>query len=304
MALPDPKPILPYLGLFTLVTINPTEIAGCKIPTMHLPNLSIIQGTQFVKAPSTVSATAEKVARIFEPLALDDNTNLGMIPLSPDDQAFEEKRYWRMPVPAAAVFAALIERLPYDSSECVDIILANKIRDCLNLQSHGAYPHDDDAGGSDLSDDGGLSGGGGPSHGGGGGISSEGLSKRKDAGSESSAFSEKSKKKARKVLGEAGCCGEFSEASSEWLRSFPAPLTSFWNVDFPPVAQSQYGQSDRWGFASSTTPDDDVLAQSISTVGDDSDSENGRSECFLEYNPHPLIVLATRYICRKPSRQR
>ena len=226
MALPDPKPILPYLGLFTLVTINPTEVAGFKIPTMHLPNLSIIQGTQFVKVPSTVSATAEKVARIFEPLALDDNTpgNLGMIPLSPDDQAFEEKRYWRLPVPAVAIFAALIERLPYDSSECVDIILANNIRDFLNLQSHGAYPPDDDAGGSDLSDDGGLSGGGGPSHGGGGGISSEGLSKRKDAGSESSAFSEKGKKKARKTAGGVRGRGEFSEASSEGLHSFPAPL--------------------------------------------------------------------------------
>jgi hypothetical protein len=53
------------------------------------------------------------------------------------------------------------------------------------------------------------------------------------------------------------------------------------------VAQSQYGQSDRWGFASSTrTPDDDVLAQSTSTGRDDSDSENGRSECFLERKPH------------------
>jgi hypothetical protein len=200
VALPDPKPILPYLGLFTLVTINPNKTAGCKIPTMYWPKLSIIQGTQFVEAPSTVSATAAKAARIFESLALDDNIpgNLGTIPLSPDDQAFEEKRYWRRPISAAAICVALIERLPYDSSECVDIILANNIRDFLNLQSHIAYPQDDDARGSDLSDDGGLRGGGGPSHGGGGGISSEGLSKRKDAGSESRHSPKKAKRRPEK----------------------------------------------------------------------------------------------------------
>jgi hypothetical protein len=74
--LPEPKAILPYLGLFTMLTINPTEVTGFRIPTLHLPSLSILCGTKFVKA---TSATAEKVPRVFEPSALDDNTPLNLV---------------------------------------------------------------------------------------------------------------------------------------------------------------------------------------------------------------------------------
>jgi hypothetical protein len=38
--LPDLKAIIQYIGLFTLVTIDPTEAARDSIPTEHLPNLS------------------------------------------------------------------------------------------------------------------------------------------------------------------------------------------------------------------------------------------------------------------------
>jgi hypothetical protein len=72
--LPSAKAIFPYIGLFTMITINPTAVAGFDIQTPHLPSLSIIRGTKFVKASSNASATAEKVARIFEPLVLDNNT--------------------------------------------------------------------------------------------------------------------------------------------------------------------------------------------------------------------------------------
>ncbi|KAM6503454.1 hypothetical protein JOM56_000397 [Amanita muscaria] len=39
--LPDLKDIIPYIGLFTLVTLNPTGAAGDTINTPHLPSLSI-----------------------------------------------------------------------------------------------------------------------------------------------------------------------------------------------------------------------------------------------------------------------
>jgi uncharacterized membrane protein YgcG len=110
-----------------------------------------------------------------------------MIPISPRDPAFEEKRYWRLPVPAAAIFAALIARLQYDSSDCEDIVLANKILTVLMLKRYGM---DDGAGGSVPSGGGGLSGGrGGGGRGGGGGSSGSGRrqSKRKNAGGKSSA---------------------------------------------------------------------------------------------------------------------
>jgi hypothetical protein len=80
---------------------------------------------------SNTSPTAKKAACIFQSKAIDNNTPItfGMIPLSHQDQAFTETRYWRLPVSAAAIFAVLIERLAADSSECEDIMLASNIRD-------------------------------------------------------------------------------------------------------------------------------------------------------------------------------
>ena len=227
--LPDAKAIFPYLGLFTLVTLKPT---GSRILTTRLPSLSIMRGTKFVKAPSNTSATAKTAARIFEPLALDDNAplSLGVIPLSPQDQAFTEKRYWRFPVPTAAIFGALIERLTYDSSssECEDIVLAKNIRAILDLQSRNAYRPDRFAGGSGLSGDDGPSGGGGPEGGGssGGGPSAgdRRRSKRKGTSGKSSSPSGKDKKKARKVSGGNDGTGDCSEASGELIRTFRLPL--------------------------------------------------------------------------------
>jgi hypothetical protein len=212
--LPNAKAIFPYLGLFTMVTINPTQATGNSIPMPYLPSLSIIRGFKFVKAPSNTSPTAKKAARIFQSKAIDNNTPItfGTIPLSHQDQAFTETRYWRLPVSAAAIFAVLIERLAADSSECEDIMLANNIWDILNLQSRNAYPLDDDARGSPS--------GGGPSGGGG-----RGGSKRKDTGGESSSSPGKGKKKARKASGGGdgtGDCGELITTFQLPLQNHPA----------------------------------------------------------------------------------
>jgi hypothetical protein len=187
LGIPDPKSIQPYLGLFTLVTLNPADLARISIPTMYLPPLFKVRGHRFIHAPSNVSATANNVARIFDPLTIDENTptSHGLIPLSPQNAEFSQKRYWRLPVLPMAILAALFERLQLDSSGCDDIKIAKDIRSILDLHTRGQYPQA--AGGS--GDDG-------PSRGGGGRSSS----KRKASDSESNASSDQGKKNARKVV--------------------------------------------------------------------------------------------------------
>ena len=186
MELPDAKAIFPYLGLFTLVTLNPKRVIGERISTQFLPPLSIIHGKKIVKARSNTLPTSKNVARIFEPLALvnDSPFTPGAIPISPDGQAFEEKRYWRIPIPPAPIFAALIERLNYDSSECQDIKLVQTIHHILGLQSLDEY--ENDGNGGPGGGGGGPSGGNGPNddNEGGGGPSGGGRasSKRKAPG--------------------------------------------------------------------------------------------------------------------------
>lgn len=212
MELPDAKAIFPYLGLFTLVTLNPTRVIGDSIPTLFVPPLSIIRGKKFVNASSKTSPSSKNVARIFDPLALFDNSpfNPGAIPISPNDQASKGMCYWRIPVPPAYIFAALIEQLKYDSSECKDIRLAKTIHYTLGLQSLNEYSLDENDGN------------GGPSGSGGGpkGGDTRTSSKRKNLGSKSNASPRKGKEKARKTSG-----GSISRACDK--SGGEAPF-SFW----------------------------------------------------------------------------
>lgn len=185
VGLPNPTAIIPYIGLFTLVTLDPTTAARNIMTTPYLPGLSIIHNNEFEEAPANTSATAENVARIFDSLDIEEDTpfNLGVVPLAPGVAAFEEKRYWRIPVLAGAVFAALMARLMDDSSECEDIVLARRIVAHLTLKTSGGS-------GPSGGPSGGRAGGrgDGSSRGGGGGSRDGGKrqSKRKNPGEGSS----------------------------------------------------------------------------------------------------------------------
>jgi hypothetical protein len=108
--LPDPQAILPYIGLFSVATLNSTHVIKTIISTLFLPSLSIIQGATFIGAPTNTSATNKSIACIFDSLALDNHLpfNIGHISIPPLDLEFKNKYYWQLPVPTAAIFAALI----------------------------------------------------------------------------------------------------------------------------------------------------------------------------------------------------
>jgi len=116
VALPDVTPILPYLGLFSIVVLRPRDTAGCSILTPHLPALSILQNNQFVPAPDGTSPADQNAARIIDVQAIttDPPESLGMIPLSPTAAEFAHRRYWRLPVNTGGVLATLIPRLAED----------------------------------------------------------------------------------------------------------------------------------------------------------------------------------------------
>src|ERR1700722_17787239 len=126
--LPDPKSILPYVGLFTIVVLTPELLHGKFITTHYLPVLSISQGGDFVRAPPGTSPTDSNTARIFDVFSLirmdtiHDPTTIfhGIIPLSPQFPQFQQQRYWRLPVNPGVILAGLMSRLVarcYDSEE-------------------------------------------------------------------------------------------------------------------------------------------------------------------------------------------
>ena len=242
VGLPNPAAIIPYIGLFTLVTLDPTTARNI-MTTPYLPGLSIIRHNKFEVAPANTSATAKNVARIFDSLDINEDTpfNLGIIPLGPGVAAFEEKRYWRIPVFAGAIFATLMARLINDSSECEDILLARRIVAHLTLKTSGGGGPSGGHGGGRSDGSSGRGGGGGSKEGG------RRRSKRKNTSGEGNTSAEKGKMKARRVAG--------------WDRAGDSNI--------PPRVHSQYGQSDRLEIASSTDTNMD---------NSNSKSETGRSE--------------------------
>ena len=246
--------------------------------TPYLPGLSIIRNNKFEEAPANTSATAKNVARIFDSLDIEKGSplNLDIVPLAPGVATFEESRYWRIPVFAGTIFAALMARLLYDLSECEDIALARRIVAHLELKSSGG------SGPTSGGPSGGRGGGrgDGPSSGRGGGWGSrEGgrrRSKRKNASGEGSPSAKKGKMKAKRVAGGdgAGDSGECTDASGEALRPFPVQLGPYWNEVVPPGVCSQYVQSDHLEIASVTR----TLGDDMPAIEDNSDFETGRSE--------------------------
>ena len=101
------------------MTLDPITAARNDMTTPYLvPGLSIIHNNKFEEPPADTSPTVKNVARIFDSLYIEEDThfNLGRVRLAPGVAAFEEKRYWRIPVLAGAVFAAQMARLINDSS--------------------------------------------------------------------------------------------------------------------------------------------------------------------------------------------
>jgi hypothetical protein len=128
--LPDLTPILPYLGLYTIVVLIPDKVHRHCIPTMHLPTLTIIRNRLFVPAPRRTSATKPDVARIFDVLALvgtDPPISMSFVPLSPQHIEFNQQRYWRLPAYPEAIFVALNDRVGRRSFDAVEIGLTQRI---------------------------------------------------------------------------------------------------------------------------------------------------------------------------------
>jgi hypothetical protein len=140
VALPNLTSILPFLGLFSIVTLKPVEVMRCCISTQHLPTLSILQNNHFRPAPSGKLHDDRNVAWIFDYSAIADTApeiSMGYIPLSSEHAKFEQKRYWRLPLTIEAVLIGLMDRVGQSVYECAEINCAQDIYDVLSLLRRG-----------------------------------------------------------------------------------------------------------------------------------------------------------------------
>jgi len=173
--LPDVISVLPFVGLYTIVSLDPKEVEGMILATHHQPALSLVLTDEV--APANTLPTAPDVARIFDVQKLPNTripATLGIIPLSSSDPEFLESRYWRLPIMSSVVLATLLEHLPLTIT-CKEVRLARAIIGHLylcsarNIEPPLGSGAGSSAGSSDGFGGGGDSGSGGPGGGDSGG---------------------------------------------------------------------------------------------------------------------------------------
>jgi hypothetical protein len=59
--IPDSEQIMPFIGLYSLVTLRPSEVINLCLLTPHLPELSQLNGRTFTKAPENTSPNSPGV---------------------------------------------------------------------------------------------------------------------------------------------------------------------------------------------------------------------------------------------------
>ncbi|TDL20846.1 hypothetical protein BD410DRAFT_899335 [Rickenella mellea] len=109
----DMKDVLPYVGLYSLVTLNPVAVRWCAIMSMRFPPLSTIENFRFVPASGDADPSSPDNARIFDALSITSNMpiSLGIIPLTDArSEEYTQKRYWRLPFKLEAVLTEFLAR--------------------------------------------------------------------------------------------------------------------------------------------------------------------------------------------------
>ncbi|KIM79119.1 hypothetical protein PILCRDRAFT_568223 [Piloderma croceum F 1598] len=130
--IPNSEQIIPFIGLYSLVTLRPSQVTSLRLITPHFPELSQRNGRHFTKAPENTLPNAPDVARIFSvrPYIRNSEEIYGRIPLSPSLPDFAERRFWRLPAQFGVVLAMLIEHALTADSTCEEIELARTILAC------------------------------------------------------------------------------------------------------------------------------------------------------------------------------
>lgn len=125
-----------------MVTLSPDELNGSEIPAHHQPDLSVLEGSQFISAPADTLPNAPGAARIFDVLAISDDLpkTYYSIPLSPQHAEFTHQRYWRIPVKPEVVLMMLMDRIMrVPESGCDEIKQARVIYCILHLNKSGVH---------------------------------------------------------------------------------------------------------------------------------------------------------------------
>lgn len=139
---------LPYLGLYTLVTLMPSYVAGQDIPTQHLPPPSILRHGRFEAVPyrTRFQSGNKDAARIFDILAVTDDTPIssGTIPLAETSRRWQwlrrtsceegpkKEKPWEKPAQKRRV--GILRSPPRELGRCLLVLPPHRNRECAHAE--------------------------------------------------------------------------------------------------------------------------------------------------------------------------
>jgi hypothetical protein len=136
--LPDADSVLPFLGLYTLIILKdqttvPTHDQTLSINTSHMPELSVLQGHEFVSAPPGTQASS--TVWIFSVMNLPEEPPWipGQIPLHPSHPEFNHQCLWRLPTEPEVILSRQMELLGSASHNSAEMTLAMYLNGRLNI---------------------------------------------------------------------------------------------------------------------------------------------------------------------------
>jgi hypothetical protein len=138
--LPDTQSIIPFLGLYSIIVVQPHKEDQYRILTGSLPRLSVLRTDGFEFAPDGTSAGDPNVVRIFDVLAFPNSpipVVLGQIPLSPASPDFAHRHLWRLPVAFPIILTTLLCSTIAITSDIEELQLALQIRNIIQSAKLG-----------------------------------------------------------------------------------------------------------------------------------------------------------------------
>lgn len=152
--IPDPQSIQPYLGLYTLVTLNPSQLGNWDFHIHVESEVSELNDGVWTIVPPNVTPSSScdsklVTARIYDPTTLSPTDYNAGCDLR--GSAISERRFWRLPniIMIAPILTHLLYSLAFLSgsdTNSEELQLAIKLRSLLALQSLG-LSNDPDVGG-------------------------------------------------------------------------------------------------------------------------------------------------------------
>ena len=135
-AIPYPRFVLPFLGLYTLVALNPQRLENVEFHIYRDAEVSELLDGCWTIVPPNSTPSSSITARIHDATALLPTDHDPGCDLQLSTMPENEQRYWRLPIEVTLILTYLLYSVAHlGKSDIEELRLAIELRSLLSLHS-------------------------------------------------------------------------------------------------------------------------------------------------------------------------